>query len=505
MKNIYMNNRLDELNDNKTLKEKISNTKEVIEKYYLEDERPLCVAYSGGKDSTALVFLVLEILIKLRKMDLINKKTYIINSNTLAELPPLLEHLETSLKCIKEFSNINNLNVEVYEVVPLDKHTLNVQLLGVGMPPPSLKFRWCTTKLKVSPIENKLKELFPNGKFISVVGSRRDESTDRKKRIIKQSKVNSHLKINDRFPEADNLYPLEYWDTKNIWEYIFTQNKNVINIDFLWELYSDASNKSASECSFVGAGGKHIDEGKIGCGQSRFGCWQCYVVRDNDKSLDGLLKSGYKDISLYKDYRELYWNKTQEGWQNTRDVYSHRTQYQEFFDEKYLDRIGMTKAKGIKLSIRKSFFKELLNLNSKLSYSIISENEIDLIQIRWLYEGDLELTAYKMARRMNLISLEQKKKDIYLERKQALRLYKIYFSKNKEIKQYFSILTIKRYCIQYIKNPNKIEKMFFPSKKYEKLIRNEWKSMKIKKKDKSNRVTLTLNDYLRINNIIINI
>lgn len=502
MKNIYVHE-LDELNNNKTLEEKISDTKKILEYYYLKDERPLCVAYSGGKDSTALVFLVLEILLELKNKNLLYKKTHIINSNTLAELPPLLEHLELSLNKIREFSNIYNLDIEVHEVTPLDKHTLNVQLLGVGMPPPSLKFRWCTTKLKVSPIENQLKKLFSNGKFISIVGSKRDESNDRKKRIIKQSKINSHLKINDRFPNADNLYPLEFWNTKNIWEYIFTQNKNIINIDFLWELYSDASNKDAKECSFVGAGGKHIDEGKIGCGQSRFGCWQCYVVRDNDKSLDGLLKSGYKNIELYKEYREFYWNKTQTGWENTRDIYSHRTQFQEFFDEKYKDRIGMTKAKGIKLSLRKIFFKKLLELNSKLSHNIITTKEIDLIQERWLYEGDLELSAYKIARKKGFNISRNSRKQLYLQRKLAQKLYQTNFiEKNIETRKYFSILTLKRFCIQYIKNFEKIEKMFFPSKEYEKTIRLEWKKMIVTNKKYENNLNLI--DYLKIKNIQIN-
>jgi len=256
--------------ENESLHVKLENTKAILKKYYLGDERPLCVAFSGGKDSTALVFILLDILEEIKQKNQLFKKTYILNSNTQAELPPLLEHLNRSLKTIQQYADVRKLLVEVFEVVPLEKHTLNVQLLGVGMPPPSRQFRWCTSKLKVQPIERKLKELFPDGKFISVVGSRRDESIDRKNRIEKQSKVNSHLKINDRFPNADNLYPLEYWNTKNIWEYLFDQDSGVIDINFLWNLYSDASQKDANECSFAGAGGKHIDEGNIGCGQSRY-------------------------------------------------------------------------------------------------------------------------------------------------------------------------------------------------------------------------------------------
>jgi len=473
----------------KDLDIKLSNSKEILKYYYLNDERPLCVAYSGGKDSTALVFIVLDLLQELKKAGKLYKKTYIINSNTLAELPPLLEHLRNTLNSLEGF---DDLLIEVHEVTPLDKHTLNVQLLGVGMPPPSRQFRWCTSKLKVWPIERRLKELFPDGKFISVVGSRRDESIDRKNRIEKQSLTNSHLKINDRFENADNLYPIEYWNTKNIWEYLFRQNNEIIDINFLWNLYSDASSKDAKECSFAGAGGKHIDEGNIGCGQSRFGCWQCYVVRDNDKSLDGLMQSGYDNIELYKEYREKYWNYTQLGWEKTRDVYSHRTQQREFFDKKY-NRDEMTKPKGILLSIRKKFFVEMLKLNEKLPDEIITADEIHLIQKRWLDEGDIELTAYKIARQYNIHIPIELRREVYGLRKAAKTLYDKYLN-SKEIKTHFSPLVLKRFAVQYIKNSEKVKIKFFPSKKEEKHIRKEWvKGKRIKTEYQFPSVTFLLN------------
>lgn len=34
------------------------------------------------------------------------------------------------------------------------------------MPPPTRMLRWCNDKLKVNPIDKKLKELFLDGKFI---------------------------------------------------------------------------------------------------------------------------------------------------------------------------------------------------------------------------------------------------------------------------------------------------------------------------------------------------
>ena len=120
----------------------LSTAKDLLKYYYLNDERSMCVSYSGGKDSTAVLYIVCEILHDLQKENRsLDKKIYIINSNTLAELPPLLKHLENSLDMIRSYALKNNLPIMVEEVFPETKDTLNVQLLGVGMPPPYNTFR----------------------------------------------------------------------------------------------------------------------------------------------------------------------------------------------------------------------------------------------------------------------------------------------------------------------------------------------------------------------------
>jgi len=449
----------------------------LLEKYYLEDDRPLCVAYSGGKDSSALVYLVCAMMEDLKKREIeLKNPIYIINSNTLAELPPLLKHLEDSLNSIRAYAKKHKLPLVVEEVFPETKDTLNVQLIGVGMPPPSNTFRWCTDKLKVNPIDKKIKELFPDGKFISVIGTRRDESFSRDARIEKLSIKGTNLKINDRYPNASNLMPIENWTTKNIWEYLFSQQSDLIDVDFLWKLYSDASGKNANECSFVGAGGKDIDNGKIGCGVSRFGCWQCYMVRDTDKSLDGLMNSGYDKIELYKEYRDWYWNLSQQGWEKTRDPYNHRTQVRDLYNKGSEDnpKFGMTMPKGLKLQIRKKSLKKLLELQDKLDEEIITLNEIILIQQRWLDEGDLELTAFKYARKHDIkIVFDDRIRTLRLTSKEAKEYYKQSLLRQ-EFSNKFTPLTRKRFAVQYTKDLKKVEKKFFPSREEERHIKKEW-------------------------------
>ena len=449
---------------------------EILEHYYLTDDRPFCVAYSGGKDSSVILYLTIKMLEKLKKNGVeLYKTVLVINSNTLAELPPVLQHLESSLKKIENYAKKNNLPVEVKEVVPETKNTLNVQLLGVGMPPPSNQLRWCTDKLKVFPIDKEITQNFPTGEFISIIGTRRDESFSRELRIEKKSVKGTNLKLNDRYKNASNLMPIELWSTKDVWEYLFKQTNELLNIDFLWKIYSDASGKDTNECTFVGAGGKHIEEGKIGCGVSRFGCWQCYMVRDKDKSLDGLMQSGYEKVELYKEYRDWFWNLTQQGWEKTRDVYSHRHQGQEFYNKggKENPKYGMTMPKGLTLKIRKQAFKKILELQDKLNETIITENEIKLIQERWLLEGDLELNAFKEARKYNyLVNHYTLPKELQNALTEAKVLYKLN-AYTQEYKKY-SLSTRKRLIIQTVINPEKIEKKFFPTINKERSIRQKW-------------------------------
>jgi DNA sulfur modification protein DndC len=348
------------------------------------------------------------------------------------------------------------------------------------MPPPSSSLRWCTDKLKVMPIDSTLKSIFSDGAFISIIGTRSDESTDRANRMERATLKGTNLKLNNRYPKASNLMPIEDWSTKDVWEYLLKQNNDLVNIDFLWKLYSDASNKDASECTFTGAGGKHIEEGKLGCGTSRFGCWQCYMVRDKDKSLDGLMQSGHENIELYKSYRDWFWERTQQGWEKTRDVYSHNHQMQNFYNKggEENPKYGMTVPRGLTLKLRKEGFKKLLELQSNLDEIIITEAEIIEIQKRWLIEGDLNLSAFKIARKYNYqLNHFNLPREFKKNKQLANTFYKQYLL-HKNISQHFTVLTRKRFAIQYILNSEKVKNKFFASKLEEKHIRKEWKSQK---------------------------
>lgn len=54
-------------------------------------------------------------------------------------------------------------------------------------------------------------------------------------------------------------------------------------------LYADAD---SGECPFAGI---HAGGQTQSCGNSRFGCWVCTVVKE-DKSLNGFIRSGHREL-----------------------------------------------------------------------------------------------------------------------------------------------------------------------------------------------------------------
>ena len=69
---------------------------EEIRNVYLGDNRPWILGFSGGKDSTCLVQLVWNALSKLPPEKL-QKKIYVISSDTLVESPQIAERVIRSL------------------------------------------------------------------------------------------------------------------------------------------------------------------------------------------------------------------------------------------------------------------------------------------------------------------------------------------------------------------------------------------------------------------------
>ncbi len=142
---------------NRTLK----NVYEEIRHVYLSDNRPWIIGFSGGKDSTCLVQLVWHALSGL-PVEKLQKKIYVISSNTLVESPKIVERIITSLDNIEKASKKTYLPISTNLLRPKTSDTFWVRLLGLGYPAPTVMFRWCTDMLKIANADRFIQEKFQN-------------------------------------------------------------------------------------------------------------------------------------------------------------------------------------------------------------------------------------------------------------------------------------------------------------------------------------------------------
>lgn len=264
-------------------KENIDNLLETIQNLYLCDNIPWMIGYSGGKDSTAAVQLVWMALEKLPKSKC-KKQVYIMNTDTLVESPIVSKWVSNSLECMKSASKEKELPFIPVQLTPDFDNTFWVNLIGRGYPFPRMKYRWCTDRLKIQPVNKFIKErIAEHGEIILVLGTRKKESTRRNRTMtrLEKKRVRELLSPNPTLANELVFSPMEDWSDDDVWSFLF-QYKNpwgYSNID-LMTMYRGAT--ADNECPLM------VDKSAPSCGKSRFGCWVCTMV-DKDKSMEAMI------------------------------------------------------------------------------------------------------------------------------------------------------------------------------------------------------------------------
>lgn len=351
-----------------------------IEYVYLSDSRPWVIGYSGGKDSTLVVHLVYAMLKRLDPKD--RKKTvHIVSSDTLVENPLIKIYLDEMLSLLKGSAARDGLPIAVKKVTPEPSNSFWANVIGRGFPTPRTNgtFRWCTDRMKIAPsgryIEQVIKE--QRTEVVVVLGVRKAESAARKQRIesreLLDRLLNRHATIKNAFvyPAIVSLSTDEVWDIlmsngrKNAWG---GDNSRLI------ELYRGAD---GGECPFAGFSSK--DEQQQSCGQSRFGCWVCTVVKE-DKSLNGFIRQGHRELIPLAEYRKWL--------MSIRDLPEYRekkrrdgTVYRTANDE-----LGFG---PFTWEARQLILRKLLRVQKEMKYELICEDELRAIDQIWDEEEDM--------------------------------------------------------------------------------------------------------------------
>jgi DNA sulfur modification protein DndC len=146
-----------------------------ITKAYMTDPNPWVVAYSGGKDSTAVLKLLFAALSRCERP---NKLVTVVYCQTGMEIPLIVDLALTTLSAFATQAQALRFPVDTAVISPPLQDRFLVKLLGKGYPPPTDKFRWCTDRLAINPISAFLKRK-GHDKATIVVGVRKAESATR--------------------------------------------------------------------------------------------------------------------------------------------------------------------------------------------------------------------------------------------------------------------------------------------------------------------------------------
>lgn len=194
---------------------------------YGERHAHWAVAWSGGKDSTATLTLLVRLIEEGRVPR--PQRLSVFYADTRQELPPLQAAAHAIMDQLRRRDWIS---VDVVRA-PLDKRFL-VYMLGRGVPPPNNStFRWCTRQIKVDPmavaIEGRLAGL--DGTVLMITGVRQGESAMRDRRIeMSCSKDGGECGqgwYQEILPQAKGvrgriatLAPLLHWRVCHIWDWL---------------------------------------------------------------------------------------------------------------------------------------------------------------------------------------------------------------------------------------------------------------------------------------------
>lgn len=261
----------------------IERTQRAIEE---NSEKHWIIAYSGGKDSTATLKIFLAAL---KKVDKKPRAVSLIYCDTGVENPVIDEYVKRTLQKIDNETTALGIDVSIDILrAPLDDRFF-AKVAGRGYPTPTNHFRWCTKALRINPV-TKFIQTYGSEDAVVVLGSRRDESQQRKRSIQKNG---DDYWQKQGGSSASVFLPILDLNISDVWDAIFLLGTPVsIDASEIERLYRDAS----GECPVIKS------PNSPPCGSGRFGCWTCTVVR-KDHSAIKLVDAGHAQLAPFLEFR----------------------------------------------------------------------------------------------------------------------------------------------------------------------------------------------------------
>lgn len=244
-----------------------------------------CVAWSGGKDSTALLTFIVWVILSKRVRA--PKRLTVLYADTRMELLPLWITAKTIRDELEEKRGellALGVALEVRTVMADVPKRFLPYMLGRGVPPPNNgRLRWCTRQIKVDPMHRALASLRAEGeRVLMLTGVRVGESAARDDRIALSCSRDGGECGHGWYQRdmavdgaIDTLAPLLAWRICHVWEWLDGWAPSVEFGDWSTRLLAQAY------------GGRDGDEAQEI--NARTGCTGCPLA-SRDSALEALLK-----------------------------------------------------------------------------------------------------------------------------------------------------------------------------------------------------------------------
>ena len=249
---------------------------------YLDDDRPWVVGYSGGKDSTAVVKLIFQSLLRLRYA---RKTVTVIYCDTGVEIPLASGLARQALSELEAEAASLAVPISVRILSPLINERFWVKVIGRGYPPPTDKFRWCTDRLRIDPVTRFLNSEDARSATV-ILGVRESESATRSLTLRENQTRDRFWRIQRGERQRRLFMPILDFSVLDVWQTnLLLDLPHALRAEEVANLYANAS----GECPTV------RDVKGAPCGKARFGCWSCTVAK-NGTTLRNLVASGHTNL-----------------------------------------------------------------------------------------------------------------------------------------------------------------------------------------------------------------
>lgn len=371
---------------------------------YLSAGVGVCINCSWGKDSTAVLSLVVDVMYERKQAGLPICGVVIAIAHTGNEFVDMERRIEDQNAKVKAWAAAHGLDITVIVARPEPKDTLLSLLAGAGYALPKYgqgnhanTSNWCVDRLKVQPIAKAIammRERFP--RFVQFLGVRSSESSKRGATISRFSEglpIGLSRLSTEKGDCADltrmAVQPIAHWSHDTLRVYLREEMA-------LWDPYSFESlkviyRKGANEEDLEGVGECSIVrtvEGGVStvCSDlsgARFGCLFC--VRSRNQSLRNIVKRDPASRWLQAVHGYIYHGIRQHQ-ARLKDLTAHGFTNDTMF------------CKGYTFRWRYTLLMFVFRAEMETGATLLQAEEIAAIQAHWERSGVLTVTP-EMARK----------------------------------------------------------------------------------------------------------